>query len=55
MIEIFIASVGLGSIFAALVMIGYVFLKKRRSEGEKFARNHAEDAMRIKSRQFCRS
>jgi len=52
MIEIIIASIGIASGFLAVVMIGYVFLKKYKSEHETFKRKHAEDAMRIKAKHY---
>lgn len=49
--EIFILSLGLAC-FLAIIIIGHEFFKKPRKENEVFARNHAEDAMRIKAKQY---
>lgn len=49
--EIFIASlIVAGSI--AVTFIGYHFLRALGEEDRTFARNHVEDAMRIKARQY---
>ncbi len=38
--------------FLAITLIGYEFLKRNRKDSETFARNHVEDAMRIKAKQY---
>lgn len=49
--EILIFSIGIAG-FLAITFIAYQFLKKNSKENEVFARNHVEDAMRIKARQY---
>ncbi len=49
--EILIASLGITG-FMAIMFIAYQFLRKNSRENEIFARNHVEDAMRIKARQY---
>ncbi len=49
--EILIFSLGVAG-FLAIMLIGYEFLKKKTKENEVFARNHVEDAMRIKAKQY---
>lgn len=50
--DILVAYAGICSFFFAAILIGYEFLKKGKKENEVFARSHAEDAMRIKARQY---
>ncbi len=38
--------------FAGIVVIGYLFLRKNGRESETFARNHVEEAMKIKAKQY---
>ena len=49
--EILILSIGIAG-FLAITFIAYGFLSKRTKENKVFARNHVEDAMRIKARQY---
>lgn len=49
--EIFIFSLGVG-IFLALVIVVHEVLDRHMKENQTFARNHAEDAMKIKAKQF---
>lgn len=49
--EILILSMGI-AVFIAVILIGREFLKKNGKENEVFARNHVEDAMRIKAKQY---
>lgn len=49
--EIFILSLAIAG-FVAVILVGYEFMKKNGKENEVFARNHVEDAMRIKAKQY---
>lgn len=49
--ELLIASLGVAG-FAATSVIGYVFLKRHTVNGEHFSRLQAEDAMKIKAKQY---
>jgi hypothetical protein len=49
--EIFILSFAIAG-FVAVILIGREFLKKNGKENEVFTRNHVEDAMRIKAKQY---
>jgi hypothetical protein len=50
--DFLVASIGIGSLFAASALIGYEMLKKRNLQRELFNRYHAEEAMRIKAKQY---
>jgi hypothetical protein len=52
MFDLTLASVGAVAGFMAVTFIGYKFLRKQRRENETFARNNAEDAMRVKAKQY---
>jgi hypothetical protein len=49
--EILIASLGVAG-FLAVILIGYEFLRRNGEDNEVFERNHVEDAMRIKAKQY---
>ncbi|MEE9323507.1 MAG: hypothetical protein V3U72_03090 [Candidatus Aenigmarchaeota archaeon] len=49
--EILILSLGITG-FLAIMFVAYEFLRKQKKESETFARNHVEDEMRIKARQY---
>jgi len=50
--EIILASAGIAGLISTAI-IGYqFFIRKHRKENEFFARNHIEDEMRIKARQY---
>ncbi len=52
MFDLVVASLGVVAGFLAVTFIGYRFLRKHSRENETFARNSAEDAMKIKAKQY---
>jgi hypothetical protein len=50
--DIIVAYIGIVTLFLAAMLIGYELLKKHGKENEHFRRNHVEDAMRIKAKQY---
>ncbi|MFH1237301.1 MAG: hypothetical protein V1648_02755 [Candidatus Aenigmatarchaeota archaeon] len=52
MMELLLVSVGSACWLGAATLVGYHFLKRRSRESEAFVRTSAEDAMRIKAKQY---
>ena len=50
--DVIVVWAGAGAFFLAVVLIGREILKKMKNENEIFERNHVEDAMRIKAKQY---